>query len=124
MAYTISITRNLEWHEEEGPFIALAEWIDVVSRTEGVRLAEGDYSVRLPQTGQVFTLRNNGGDAEVFFPASNTWRRVFRWTGEDIAFVGTEEFGADPNCQLRSIARTLATDLKAILRGDDGETYA
>lgn len=122
MAYTISITRNLE-QDEDGPFIPLTEWVEVVSRIEGVRLAEGDYSVRLPETGQVFTLRNNGGDTEVFFPATGAWRRVFRWNEEDISFVGTEEFGADPDCHLRNVARKLAVALEAIVRGDDGETY-
>lgn len=123
MAYTIRITRNLE-QDEDGPFIALAEWVDVVSRVEGVRLAEGDYSVRLPETGQVFTLRNNGGDTELFFPATQTWRRIFSWNEEDISFVGTEEFGVNPDCHLRTIVRTLAAELGAIVRGGDGETYA
>ncbi len=123
MAYMIRITRNAQG-DEDGPIITLAEWIDTVNSIAHVRLADGDYSVTLPETGQTFTLRNNGGDAELFFPQANTWRRVFRWDEEDVSFVGTDEFANDAACQLRSIARQLAEALQASIIGDDGEPYA
>lgn len=123
MAYMIRITRNTEG-EEDGAAITLAEWIDAVNGIAHVRLAEGDYSVTLPETGQVFTLRNNGGDAELYLPLVNAWRRVFRWDEEDISFVGTDEFASDAACQLRAIARQLAEVLEASVVGDEGEVYA
>lgn len=122
MAYMIRITRNTEG-EADGTTITLAEWIDAVNRIAHVRLAEGDYSVTLPETGQVFTLRNTGGDAELYFPQANAWRRVFRWDEDDISFVGTEEFASDAACQLRLIARQLAEALEASVVGDEGEVY-
>jgi hypothetical protein len=125
MAYMIRITRNADWDDEDGSgdFITLAEWREVVSRTTHVRLAEGDYSVTLPDTGQIFTLRNNGGDTDLYFPQADTWRRVFRWDEENVSFVATEEFVNDPACQLRIIARQLAEALQASVVGDEGEPY-
>lgn len=122
MAYMIRITLNAEGNEG-GPAISLAEWIAAVDGHAHVRLADGHYSVTLPETGQVFTLRNNGGDAELFFPEANAWRRVFRWDEEGVLFVGSEEFITDAACHLRSIARQLATALDAVICGDDGELY-
>lgn len=120
MAYMIRITRD---PATDGAAIPLAEWTAVVDRHEGVRLAEGDYYVRLPETGQVFTLRNNGGDAEMLVPGTGAWQRIFRWDEDGILFVGTEEFAADAGCRLRLIARTLASALQARVQGDDGEVY-
>lgn len=118
MAYMIHITRGTDTAR-----IALEEWVAAVERISGVRLADGDYTVRLPETGQTFVLRNNGGDAELHFAHVGEWRRVFRWDEESVQFVGTEEFGADPACQLRSVARALATELGAVVRGEDGRIF-
>lgn len=118
MAYMIHIARGADTAR-----IALEEWVAAVERIPGVRLADGDYTVRLPETGQTFVLRNNGGDAELHFAHVGEWRRVFRWDEESVQFVGTEEFGADPACQLRSVARALATELGAVVRGEDGRIF-
>lgn len=117
MAYMIRIARD-------AGAITLAEWIAAVVALEHTRLAEGDYSVTLPETGQVFTLRNNGGDAELFHPQANAWRRVFRWDEAEVSFVGADEFRTDAACHLRAIARQLAEALQASVIGDEGETYA
>jgi hypothetical protein len=122
MAYMIRITRNRKGGEG-GDAITLPEWIDAVDSLAHVRLADGDYAVTLPETGQVFTLRNTGGDAEVFLPHADSWRRVFRWDDEQVSFVGTEEFVSNAVCQLRRIARQLAEVLQASVIGDEGETY-
>lgn len=122
MAYMVLITRDLDGLEAMAE-IALHEWVDAVARVDGVRSAEGDYSVRLPETGQVFVLLNNGGDAELHMPSADEWRRVFRWEEGVIKFVGTEEFGVDPACHLRSAARALAAALGAIVRGEDGRLF-
>lgn len=123
MAYMIHITRDAN-ALESAQGIPLEDWVDAVNRIDGVRLAEGDYSVRLPETGQTFVLHNNGGDADLHIPHTGEWRRVFRWDVTSIQFVGTEEFGADPACRLRSVARALAEALQAVMRGDDGEIYS
>lgn len=120
MAYMIHITRNPE-QDEDGSAIPLAEWIAAVAQHAHTRLAEGHYSVTLPETGQVFTLRNNGGDTEVNFGTAG-WRRVFRWDEDSVVFRATEDF-TDADSHLRTIARALATALDAVVRGDDGELY-
>jgi hypothetical protein len=53
MTYEIHITRNPEM-TENGPAIALAEWIEAVTQADTCRLADGDYLVTLPENGQVF----------------------------------------------------------------------
>jgi hypothetical protein len=121
MAYMISITRNPQI-AEGGACIALDEWVEAVNSVEGVRLAEGDYSVTLPETGQTFTLRNNGGDAEILLPYAGVWQRVFRWDDEGVTFVMTQDF-ADAGCHLRCVARQLADALQASVCGEEGELY-
>lgn len=122
MAYMIYITRNPQRHDS-GSGIPLEAWITAVQQHAHTRLADGHYSVTLPETGQVFTLRNNGGDAEVNF-AGTGWRRVFRWDEDErhITFRATEDF-AEAACHLRVVARDLARALDAVVRGDDGESY-
>ena len=121
MAYMIHITRNPAF-DEAGAIISLEEWVAGVARVDGVRLAEGDYTVRLPETGQTFTLRNNGGDAEVQHPQTGAWQRIFRWDGQGVTFVRTQDF-ADDQSHLRAIARQLATALQAVVCGEEGELY-
>jgi hypothetical protein len=122
MAYMVHITRDLDGLESMQE-IALEDWMSAVNSVDGVRLAEGDYSVRLPETGQVFVLRNNGGDAELHVPHTGEWRRVFRWEEGNIKFVGTEEFINDPMCRVRTVARTLAAALGAVMCGEDGRIH-
>jgi hypothetical protein len=118
----IHITRNPQM-ADDGQGITLAEWVDAVERIEGVWLAEGDYSARLPETGQMFVLRNNGGDAEVHHPSANEWRRTFRFDGVGILFRGPEDFD-DPASDLRQVACRLAVALGAVVCGDEGEIYS
>lgn len=120
MASMIHITRDPQ-QDEDRPGISLGAWIAVVEQHAHTRLAEGHYSVTLPETGQVFTLHNTGGDTEVNF-AGTGWRRVFRWDEDElrVTFRATEDF-ADAACHLRVVARDLAKALDAVLCGDDGE---
>lgn len=120
MPNMIHITRSRE-QGEAGLAISLEEWIAVVDQHAHTRLAAGNYAVTLPETGQVFILPNNGGDAEVNF-ADTGWRRVFRWDEEGVIFRATDDF-ADAGCRLREVARALAGALGAIVRGADGEIY-
>jgi len=66
MAYEIHIARRAP----EGQIlpIALSEWRAVVQQTHNVRMAEGDFEITNPKTGEIIRLRNAGGDAEAFFP--------------------------------------------------------
>lgn len=121
MPSMIHITRNAQ-QDDAGSGISLAEWIAAIDQHEHTRLAEGDYSITLPETGQVFVLRNAGGDAEVNF-AGTGWRRVFRWEEESVIFRATDDF-ADAACRLREVARALAGALGAVVRGADGQIYS
>lgn len=118
MAYEIHIKRNAD-----GAVIALAEWIEAVTQADDCRLADGDYLVTLPETGQVFRFPNTGGDTEVLFAVDGVWRRVFRWHGGHISFVAPKDFG-DEASHMRSAARKLAEMLQASVVGDEGEIYS
>ena len=72
MAYGIHITRRTP----DGQIlpITLSEWRTVVQQTQNVRMAEGDFETGNPKTSEVISLRNAGGGAEVFVPATSEWR--------------------------------------------------
>ena len=115
MAYELHIMRGAS-----DPDIALVEWIEAVAAADGVRLADGDYLVTLPETGQVFRFQNTGGDTEVLF--NGVWRRVFRWDAGCVSFVGPKDFD-DETTHMRAVARALAEALQANVVGDEGELY-
>lgn len=114
MAYEIHITRD-------GAEIVLAEWVEVVEQLESVRLADGDYLVTLPETGQVFRFHNTGGDTEVCF-ADGTWRRVFRWHEGRVSFVAPKDFHEEAS-HMRGVSRALAAALQARVVGGDGKLF-
>lgn len=116
MAYEIHIERR-------GVPITLAEWCDVIGRSENTRIADGKQGLTNPQTGEVITFGNPGGDAEVYFPADGTWKRVLRWSRRGaISFVAPADF-AEPGSHLRRIAHALAQHFGASVVGDEGEIY-
>ena len=121
MTYEIHITRNPEM-TENGPAIALAEWIEAVTQADTCRLADGDYLVTLPENGQVFRFPNTGGDTEVVFSIDGAWRRVFRWHAGHISFVAPKDFDNEAT-RMRVVARALAESLQARIVGDEGEFY-
>lgn len=103
--------------------ITLAEWCDVIGRTENVRIADGKHTLTNPQTGELITFGNPGGDAEVYFPVEGTWQRVLRWSRRGtISFVAPPDF-AEPCSHLRRTAHALAQSLGASMVGDEGEIY-
>lgn len=115
MAYEIHITRG-----HDGAEIKLAEWVEIVTAADNVRLADGDYLVTLPETGQVFRFHNTGGDTEVHF--EGLWRRVFRWHEGRVSFVGPKDFHVEGS-HLRGVARALAVALQARVVDDDGKLF-
>ena len=86
-------------------------------------MAEGDYEITNPKTGEIIRLRNAGGDAEAFFPAKSEWLRVFYWSPSGrISFRAPRDFDL-PTSIIRRLAAELAHALGASLIGDEGEVY-
>jgi hypothetical protein len=103
--------------------IALSEWQAAVRQTPNVRMAEGDFELTNPKTGEIIRLRNDGGDAEVFFPANAAWLRVFRWSPDGrVSFNARGDFDL-PTSPIRRLAAELARVLGGSLIGDEGEKY-
>ena len=91
---------------------------------QNVRLADGDATATNPRTGEVIVIRSSGADAEVHFPESSTWLRIFTWnrTGR-ISFRAPQDW-ENAESHVRAIANALALKLSASLIGDEGEVYA
>jgi hypothetical protein len=120
MAYAIHIERRA--HDAEHMLLELSEWRAAVERTDGVRMAEGDFLITNPKTGEVIRLRNEGGDAEVL-TGDGSWRRAFRWSPSGrISFAAPRDFET-PTSAIRRLALKLARELDAVLVGDEGEIY-
>ena len=121
MGYSIHIERCASGAHHRP--IELSEWRSVVERTDGVRMAQGDWQIANPKTGEVIRIGDAGGDADVYFPSDAAWRRIFMWSPE-----GSIEFRAPgdflmPDSPMRRLATALARDLDANLVGDEGEIY-
>jgi hypothetical protein len=101
--------------------VALAEWHAAVAKTKGVRLAEGPLKITNPKTGEIISIGNSGGDAEVLFFKEQQWLRVFYWSPDGIYFAPGRNFGDLP---FRHIVLELARHLNASVVGDEGEMYA
>jgi len=120
MGYNIHIRRH-NTGVPDSP-IALSDWRVAVECTDGVRMAEEDYQIANPKTGELIRIRNRGGDAEILFPDEGAWRRVFWWFEGRISFGAPRDFEL-PTCFIRRAATDLARALGARLIGDDGEIY-
>ena len=101
----------------------MAEWQSVVEQTSGVRLAKGDLEIVNPKTGDIISVGNPGGDAEVYFTGSQAWHHVFTWhRSGKVSFKGLPSF-SDPEDPVRIAATALAKLLKAQIRGESSEVY-
>ena len=121
MAYAIHIERRAP----DGRLlpIELSECCAVVTRTDGVRLLEGNFQATNPNTQEVITLTNAGGDAEVFSATDARWQPGLRWSSSGrISFRAPRDF-AEPTSAMRRLALELARRLNARLFGDEGEVY-
>lgn len=116
MAYDLHIERA-----DESP-IALSDWRAAIEATEGVRVfAAAAHTVTNPKTGEVISIGAREGDAEVLIP-DGEWISVFRWRGESAAFTARFDPTETSHPAWRA-AVALATRLRAVIRGDEGEVY-
>jgi hypothetical protein len=110
-------------HIERVSPIALSEWRAAVETTEGVRvLAATANTITNPRTGQVISMGARDGDTEVLFPDTSEWRSVFRWCGKSAAFAARFD-PTDTSHPIWQAAVALASQLGAVIRGDEGEIY-
>jgi len=121
MAYAIHIERRAA--DGRRLPIQLSEWHAAVMRTDGVRLVEGSFQATNPKTHEVITLRNDGGDTEVFSATDARWEPGFSWSPSGrISFRAPRDF-SQPTSAMRRLALQLARGLDALLVGDEGEVY-
>lgn len=103
--------------------ITLDEWLEAVEATPGIRLADGPLQLRNPQTSEIITVENAGGDVDVYLEGENTWVRVFFWTPIGRASFRATKETEHPDSEIRRAARALAKKLDADIVGDEDETY-
>ncbi|OWY27393.1 hypothetical protein [Herbaspirillum robiniae] len=114
MAYELHIERRS--HE-----LTIAEWQTAVIQLDGVRLANNDSSAVNPSTGEVISMANRDGVAEILLE-SGEWATCFHFVRGQISFraTATISMASDP---AHIAAAKLATALGAEIVGDEGETY-
>ena len=110
-------------HIEREEAIPLADWQAAISSTDGVRLfAAQAHTITNPKTGEVISIPKRDGDVEVLFPADKKWYPVFRWSDGSAVFTARFQPG-DRSHPVWAAAVSLARQLAAVIRGDDGEVY-
>jgi hypothetical protein len=104
-------------------WIPLDEWCEQVRRANGIRIADDHHPSRNPDTGKAVGFGETAGDAEVWFPADRTWRRIFRWDPAGfVAFRAPADFH-DPHSRVRRAASEIARRLRALIIGEGGEIF-
>ena len=104
-------------------WIPLTEWCEVVERTEGVRIAADRQPPVDPGTGRTVNFGDVRGEAEMYIPEDESWRRIFRWDAAGfIAFRATPDFFV-PRSRLRWVACELARLLRAVVVDESGVHY-
>jgi hypothetical protein len=102
--------------------IPLEDWKKVVSTIEGIRLCPPTVLTgKHPKTGDVINIVKEG-DVEVYFPAEQTWHRVFRWSAGNPRFTVTFAPG-DRSHPTWAAAIALASSLGALIQGEKKELY-
>lgn len=118
LAYTLHIERQMPGGARGA--ITLEEWKEAVDHVDGVRMARGDAEIVNPLTERIVTLRNRGGDVEVFRKDCGRWLRVLFWTPDGIVRFTAPGMKDDP---IIPLACRLAGELGARVYGDRGEVY-
>ncbi len=123
MAYSLHIERDPQG-------ITLDEWIEVVSKQDGVKLAEGNVEAKNPKTGEIISIPGCPGDVSVLFQAKgllgfgrkDEWHICIRFVRDKASFNATPELESPKN-PLRIAVSGLAAALGAKIVGDEGEVY-
>ena len=122
MAYEIHIQRiTTDDSTGSDSSFTLDEWKSFVESTESLRFTSKAVAVTNPATGEkIWAFPKGYGNTEMLI--ENEWLPVFRWRDGTISFNGQPSFedGADP---VRKIVAQIATQLGAVVVGDDGENY-
>ena len=122
MAYELHLERIIaDKHGQPTP-IPLEDWCAAVAETSGVRLYPNERYSFTTNDGAVISYLAKKGDTEVFFADSKQWRSVFRWQDGSVIVAGGFLPG-DTSHPVWTAATTLAAQLGAVVRGDEGEVY-
>lgn len=103
--------------------IPVDQWKAAVSKHQALRLASGEATVIDPVSGDVSTVTYNDGDVEIFDHANERWGPVFYYDPEGFASFRIPGNFDNPESPIRKMAIAIASDLKGIFQGDDGELY-
>lgn len=123
MAYELHIERFPINERGEATPIPLHDWKAALSATKGVRLcSSGAHTITNPKTAEVISVPKRDGDAEVYFSDEGGWHPVFRWFN-GAAHVNARFEPGDLSHPVWVAAAALASELSAVIRGDDGEVY-
>jgi len=118
-------------HIERSPKgFTLDEWIEQVTKQDGVKLVETGVEAKNPTTGETISIEGRPGDVAVLFPTTEflgfgrkaEWRTCIRFFRNKASFNATPELES-PLSPLRVAASSLAAALGAKIVGDEGEVY-
>lgn len=102
-----------------GARISMAEWIEAIDQTEGLRLSPDDHVAHNPRTGEKLTVKRRDGDVD-FLDGKGSWDWGIRYFEGCGTLRGRDWVGTDP--LVRAVCR-LARRLKARVFGEEGEEY-
>jgi hypothetical protein len=115
MGYDLHITRKQHWSDDNGPEIALAEWIAVVGADQEMRL-DGVAETRVGG-GSTLRIKNEG---------LSVWTAWSRHSENRMAWFSFHEGNVtakNPDLEIRRKMWSLSQALSAKVQGDDGEFY-
>jgi hypothetical protein len=123
MAYALHIERLPSKNATKPTPIPLEDWKRALSAVQGVRLCtEKAYTITIPGTGEIVSFPHRDGDAEVYFSDQQKWHAVLSWFNGSASFKAEIALESLPN-PVWTAAAALASQLGAVIRGDDGESY-
>jgi hypothetical protein len=115
MGYNVHITRKQDWFDEDGPEIALAEWIAVVESDPEMRL--DGYAEAEVEGGKVLRLEREG--LSVWTAYSGHGKDGMAW----FDFFHGNVVVKNPDAEILVKMWALAQRLVARVQGDEGESY-
>jgi hypothetical protein len=115
MGYDLHITRKQCWSDENGPEIALAEWIAVVAADRDMRL-DGFAETRVGD-GSILRIKNEG--LSVWTAWSRHSENGMAWFSFRLGNVTVK----NPDLEIRRKMWSLSQALSAKVQGDDWEFY-